>query len=134
MSLVVVDTNIVSYLYKQDTRGAFYEPHLLGNEAAISLMTVAELLQWAAMRNWGLPRVQHLEATITSKYTIVPLDFDTCRWWASIRTQRSAKGLPISPQDAWIAATALQYGVPLITHNPDDFDQITGLHIITEKK
>lgn len=34
MSLVVVDTNIVSYLYKQDTRGALYEPHLLGNNAA----------------------------------------------------------------------------------------------------
>lgn len=134
MSLVLVDTNIVSYLYKQDTRGELYEPHLLGNEVAISLMTVAELLQWAALRNWGVVRVQHLEATITRKYTILPLDVDTCRWWASVRAQRSAKGLPISPQDAWVAATALQHGVALITHNPDDFDQIPGLHIITEKK
>lgn len=134
MSLVVIDTNIVSYLYKQDTRGELYRPHLIGNEAAISLMTVAELLQWAALRSWGLPRVQHLEATITSKYTILPIAFDTCRWWASVRAQRSAQGLPLSPQDAWIAATARQYGVSLITHNPDDFKQISGLHIITEKK
>lgn len=111
-----------------------YEPHLLGQETAISLMTVAELLQWAAVRNWGLPRVKHLEATITNKYTILPIDVDTCRWWASVRAQRMAQGLPISPQDAWVAATALQYGIALITHNPDDFRRIPDLRIITEKK
>jgi predicted nucleic acid-binding protein len=107
MSLVLVDTNIVSYLYKQDTRGIVYAPHLLGKEAAISLMTGAELLQWAALRSWSLPRVQQLEAMISSTYTILPIDFDTCRWWASVRAQRAGQGLPISPQDAWIAATAL---------------------------
>jgi tRNA(fMet)-specific endonuclease VapC len=132
MSIVLVDTNIVSYLYKQDTRSTLYEPHMLGHEVAISLMTVAELLQWAAFRDWGLPRVQHLEATITDKYTILPIDVDTCRWWASVRAQRFSQGLPISPQDAWVAATALQYGIRLITHNPDDFRQIPDLHVITE--
>lgn len=124
MSLLLVDTNIVSYLYKQDTRAALYAPHLLGQEVAISLMTLAELLQWAAFRQWGLTRVQHLEATITINYTILPIDVDTCRWWATVRAQRSAHGLPISPQDAWIAATALQYGIDLVTHNPDDFYHI----------
>jgi predicted nucleic acid-binding protein len=108
MSIVLLDTNIISYLYKQDSRGALYEPHLLGQEAAISLMSVAELLQWAAFRNWGLPRIQHLEATINTKYTILPIDVETCRWWATVRAQRAALGLPISPQDAWVAATALQ--------------------------
>lgn len=134
MGLVLADTNIVSYLYKEDTRGALYAPHLLGNEAAISLMTVAELLQWASVRNWAMPRVQHLEATITTRYTILPIEVDTCRWWATIRTQRAALGLPISPQDAWIAAAALQYRIPLLTHNPDDFEQIPGLQVITEKR
>jgi predicted nucleic acid-binding protein len=134
MSIVLLDTNIISYLYKQDSRGALYEPHLLGQEAAISLMSVAELLQWAAFRNWGLPRIQHLEATINTKYTILPIDVETCRWWATVRAQRAALGLPISPQDAWVAATALQYGLPLITHNPADFQQIADLRLITEKK
>jgi predicted nucleic acid-binding protein len=134
MSLVLVDTNIVSYLYKQDTRATLYAPHLLGNEAAISLMTVAELLQWASIRNWALPRVQRLESTITTLYTLLPIDIETCRWWATIRAQRAALGLPISPQDAWVAASALQYRIPLLTHNPDDFAQIPGLQIITEKR
>jgi predicted nucleic acid-binding protein len=133
MGVILIDTNIVSYLYKQDTRATLYQPHVLGHEAAISLMTVAELLQWASMRTWSLPRVQHLEATITTHYTVLPIDVEICRWWATVRTQRAAIGLTIAPQDAWIAATALHYHIPLLTHNPDDFAHIPGLHVITEK-
>jgi len=39
---------------------------------------------------------------------------------------------PISVQDAWIAATALRHGCPLVTHNRDDFAKITGLTVISE--
>jgi tRNA(fMet)-specific endonuclease VapC len=131
---LIIDTNIVSHLYKKDSRGKLYEPHLLGNELTVSLMTVAELLQWAAFRNWGLPRVQQLEATITSKYTLLPIDISTCRWWVIVRSQRSEKGLPISPQDAWVAASALQFDLPLVMHNPDDFQAIPNLKVITEKQ
>lgn len=130
MSTVLLDTNIVSYLFKQDSRAFLYEPHLLNQELAISLMTVAELLQWGALRNWGLPRIQRLEATILN-YTILPIDFETCRYWATVRSQRSGLGLPISPQDAWVAATALRYQIPLVTDNPDDFHEISGLTVIT---
>ncbi|HSH82153.1 MAG TPA: type II toxin-antitoxin system VapC family toxin, partial [Herpetosiphonaceae bacterium] len=128
---VLLDTNIVSYLFKRDSRAALYASHLLTKELAIAMMTVAELLQWAAIRKWGATRVQQLEAEF-DKYTILPIDIAVCHAWATIRTHRSALGLPISPQDAWIAATALRYNLPLITHNPDDFQQIVGLTVITE--
>lgn len=131
MSIVLLDTNIVSYLFKRDTREALYAPHLLNNELAIAMMTVAELLQWAAVRKWGATRVRKLEIKF-DKYTILPVDVAMCRAWASVRAARSALGLPISPQDAWVAATALRYNLPLVTHNPDDFQQIAGLTIITE--
>jgi tRNA(fMet)-specific endonuclease VapC len=45
MNTVLLDTNIVSYLFKGDTRSALYEPHLLNRELAIAMMTVAELFQ-----------------------------------------------------------------------------------------
>jgi hypothetical protein len=53
MTTVLLDTNIVSYLFKRDSRAAQYAPHLIDRELAIAMMTVAELLQWAAIRNWG---------------------------------------------------------------------------------
>ena len=45
MTTVLLDTNIISYLFKRDTRAMLYAPHLLDRELAISLMTVAELFQ-----------------------------------------------------------------------------------------
>jgi len=131
MNTVLLDTNIVSYLFKGDTRAALYEPHLLNCELAIAMMTVAELFQWAAARNWGQTRVRRLEETIQN-YTILPVDLETCRLWAAVRVQRSAVGHPIPSQDAWIAATALRYKLSLVTHNPADYQGVSGLTVITE--
>ncbi len=120
MTTVLLDTNIVSYLFKRDSRAALYAPHLLDRELAIAMMTVAELFQWAAIRNWGKPRVRRLEQ-LFERYTILPVDMDLCRQWAEVRATRSKVGLPISPQDAWIPATARRYHLVLVTHNPDDY-------------
>ncbi len=53
------------------------------------------------------------------------------RQWGRIRAECRAAGRPISPQDAWIGATALRYGLSLITHNPKDFESIENIKIIT---
>jgi tRNA(fMet)-specific endonuclease VapC len=41
-------------------------------------------------------------------------------------------GTPMGVADAWIAATALALGCPLVTHNATDFQGVPGLPIITE--
>lgn len=131
MTTVLLDTNVISYLFKQDSRASLYAPHLLDRELAVSMMTVAELFQWAAVRDWGKARVRRLEQLL-DRYTILPVDMALCRQWAEVRAVRSKSGLPISPQDAWIAATARRYKLALVTHNPADYQQISGLKIITE--
>ena len=131
MTTVLLDTNIVSYLFKRDSRAALYAPHLVTRELAIAMMTVAELFQWAALRQWGKPRVRRLEQHM-ERYTILPVDIDLCRQWAEVRATRRRAGLPISPQDAWIAATALRYKLAFVTHNADDYQAIPGLTIISE--
>jgi len=129
--MVLLDTNIVSYIFKQDSRATLYEPHLLDQELAVAIMSAAELFQWAATRNWGQLRLQQLE-NLLRIYTILPVDMQMCRLWADIRASRNAIGQPISPQDAWIAATAQRYQIPLVTHNPKDFQRLSPLTIITE--
>jgi predicted nucleic acid-binding protein len=131
MSTVLLDTDVVSYLLKGDSRREPYARHLLDRELAIAIMTVAELFQWAAMRKWGESRVQQMEGWL-GRVTILPVDIETCRAWASVRTHRSSLGLSISPQDAWIAATALRYQLPLVTHNAGDYQRIPGLTVIHE--
>lgn len=52
MNVVIVDTDVVSYQFKGDTRSALYTPHLAGSLAAISFMTLAELRQWTIFHDW----------------------------------------------------------------------------------
>lgn len=58
MQRVVVDTDVVSFHIKGDTRFDSYAPKLHGKELAISFMTLAELLQWHELKNWGARRRQ----------------------------------------------------------------------------
>lgn len=131
MNTVLLDTNIVSFILKQDTRQKLYEPHVRGRILALSFMTVAELYQWATFYQWGSRRVTELEQ-ILARHVILPFDIELCRTWAKIRAERRNVGLPISSEDAWVAATAVWYNLPLITHNPKDFQYISNLIIITE--
>lgn len=130
MSLVLLDTDVVSFLIKGDSRTTLFAPHLLGNETSISLMTVAELLQWARVRRWSAQRTTDLEQYILRSHTILTVDITTCRLWADIRANAYQQGRAISPQDAWVAATALQYGMPLLSYNQKDFQAIQGLNLI----
>jgi tRNA(fMet)-specific endonuclease VapC len=130
MDVILLDTSVVSFLIKGDSRAQSYAPYLQNRRMALSFMTVAELFQWAAVRKWGQGRIAQLELTLQD-YVILPFDIALCRLWGEIRARCRAAGRPISPQDAWIAATALQYHLPLATHNPSDFETVEGIELIT---
>jgi hypothetical protein len=56
MRAMVMGTDVVSYIYKKDTRAAKYEPHFVNAITSISFMTLAKLERWAIARNWGARR------------------------------------------------------------------------------
>ncbi len=130
MLTILLDTDVVSFLLKGDSRATAYMPMIQGNRLALSFMTVAELFQWTAIRKWGTQRVMRLEQTL-SMYLIVPVDIELCRIWGSLRAERQAAGHTIAPQDAWIAATALRHNLSLITHNASDYQGIAHLDVRT---
>lgn len=130
METVLLDTDVVSFILKGDSRAQDYASHLQNRRLALAFMTVAELFQWAAIHHWGQRRVSQLEMSL-KEYLILPFDVALCRLWGEIRARCRTAGKPISPQDAWIAATALQYRIPLITHNSGDFRVVEGLDLVT---
>jgi|SRR6185437_2045271 len=130
MATVLLDTDVFSFFFKSDSRATAYAPLLQGQHLALSFMTVAELYQWTQVRKWGAKRVSALEQALTA-YAILPSDDAMCRLWAQVRSERQSSGRPISHQDAWVAATALRFNLPLVTHNANDFTGITGLDIRT---
>ena len=58
MSAVVLDTDVVSFLFKNDTRAGGYLRHLRDRRWLISFMTEAELEQWALLSNWHAKRIE----------------------------------------------------------------------------
>jgi len=54
-------------------------------------------------------------------------DNDLCTVWARIRADARAAGRALSPQDAWIAATALALDAPLVTNNLRDYEHVQNL-------
>ena len=48
----VIDTDVASFLFKNDSRAQSYLRHLRDREWLISFMTEAELEQWALLSNW----------------------------------------------------------------------------------
>jgi tRNA(fMet)-specific endonuclease VapC len=130
MSLVLVDTDIVSFRFKKDSRARLYRRHLLGRTPVIAFMTLGELEAWAQERRWGPARRKEL-ARHLGQYEVYYADEVLCRLWADVWTRARRKGRPIQVADAWIAATALALDVPLVTHNTVDFAGVDGLTILT---
>jgi predicted nucleic acid-binding protein len=118
---VVVDTDVGSFLYKQDNRGAFYLPYLSNQLPIISFMTPAELERWTLAASWGERKRQHLMKYLR-RYTVYPVSALLCRKRAEVVDGARRRGRPIATSDAWIAATATLLDVPLLTHNAGDFE------------
>ena len=128
---VVVDTDVLSFLYKRDTRAKLYEPHLNDPPFIVSFMSLGELRRWALERSWGERRRQELEDYLT-RYLILHSDDQMCDRWAAAMHSSRKRGQPVAPADAWIAATALLLNVPLITHNGAHYSGVEGLRVISK--
>ena len=129
---VVVDTDVVSFLFKKDSRAEKFRPFLDGKTPVVSFMTVAELYRWTLVRNWGVRRVAKLEEYLR-QFAVYPFNDALCKAWARATNSAEKKRRPITTADAWIAATAALYDTPLVTNNSADFQGVEGLVILSPK-
>jgi len=128
---VVLDTDVASFIFKDDSRVRLYNPHVDGKLWVLSFQSLAEFEQWAILRRWGQRRKDDLDDFLESFVLITP-DRKLCKLWAQIRAEAKLQGHPIETADAWVAGTALRYSVPLVTHNRAHFRWIAGLKVISE--
>ena len=128
---VVVDTDVVSFIFKGDSRADLYDPHLVGKLTIVSFMTIAELDRWALQHAWGEAKRARL-GSFLQKYLFAFGDRALCHEWAEAVVSARRNGRPIRTADAWIAATALLHGIPLVTHNRSNYLGVDGLQLISE--
>jgi tRNA(fMet)-specific endonuclease VapC len=121
MSSVLLDTTVASLLHpkkKHSTIRAKYEPHLQGQILALSFQSVAELWSWAEENNWSDEQRDGL-VVFLQKFLIIPYDMELAKVWARLETHCKRIGRRLESGDAWIAATAIRYKMPLLTHDRD---------------
>jgi predicted nucleic acid-binding protein len=128
MSLLVVDTDVVSYVFRAHPSSDAYLAILDGQELISSFMTRAEMQLGARLRKWGPGRVASLERYL-ARFGVCCPDSALCDLWAEVMAGALRAGRPIGLQDAWIAATALQLAAPLVTGNVRHFRHVPGLEI-----
>ena len=129
MSQIVVDTDVASYLFNGHSSAPRYANALRGSDLILSFMSVAEMRMGAIAAGWGIRRRTLLERFIGG-FAVVHSDDVLCASWAALRAGARTAGRQLSPQDAWIAATALGLQAPLATNNRSDFQHIPNLRLL----
>ncbi|HLJ46465.1 MAG TPA: PIN domain-containing protein [Bryobacteraceae bacterium] len=132
MTLVVVDTDGISFLFKNHPVASRYDHDVAGKVPLVSFMTVAELDRWGIERRWSPQRIGWLK-TYLRRFTLVPSSPELCYRWAEVMVGAQAAGKRIDCADGWIAATVLLYDAPLITHNLTDYLGVPGLKLISRR-
>lgn len=97
---------------------------------SISFVTLGELLAGAGERGWGARRRDAL-IVFMDQFFVLESNRAVAEAYAFIRNDLRARGRWSSDNDAWIAATALAYQLPLVTHNRRHFEHIPGLELVS---
>jgi tRNA(fMet)-specific endonuclease VapC len=123
--VVQVDTSVASFRYKDAPEFQTLRTHLDGAIGAISVVTFGECLYGARFAGWSEARCKEYDAHLR-KYVILPIDHEVVSTYARVGSDHAHRGVGISDNDLWIAATAIRYGLPLLTRD-SDFRRIRGL-------
>jgi tRNA(fMet)-specific endonuclease VapC len=123
-----LDTNIWSYLLRQPNAALIenLKSHT-SSEICLTELIRAELLFGAKRSN----RAKELTSKINellAPFSYLPFDSETAVHYAEIRFLLEKKGIPISPNDVIIAATARAAGATLVTANIREFARVPDLH------
>jgi predicted nucleic acid-binding protein len=132
MRRLVVDTDVLSYIFKWHTSAPRYVKLLADNEVVLCFVTLAEMRLGALKAGWGTRKRNLLERYL-SRFTVCYPDDRLCALWADVKHESNRKGYPIGSQDACIAATALYLDAPLVTNNVKGYAHLEDLETYTDQ-
>ena len=125
MKKILIDTNIYS-AFKRNNR-KIVEKLKSVEYIGISATVLGEIYSGFTLGNKEKLNCYELELFLdTPRVHFLSLDETTAEIYAAIFKQLKIKGKPIPTNDIWIAATAMQYGLALLTLDKH-FENIDGL-------
>lgn len=119
----LLDTNIVLALFAADE--SVIDKIEIADEVFIPSQVIGEMYYVAHQS--ARPRDNTVRVTdFAQSSSVLVCDSETGRWYGIIKDLLRQKNTPLPENDIWIAAVALQYGLTLVTRDPQ-FREITNL-------
>ncbi|MBB4661570.1 putative nucleic acid-binding protein [Conexibacter arvalis] len=131
-----MDTTVFIYLARGQERAQRFLPYVEGRRVVLSFVSVAELWRGAYAQQYGVARRRRLESDIAGTVVVQPTE-DLAHEWARLSNEARgmspghALGQKAQAHDAWIAATARLYKLPLLTED-SDFAGMPGLSLLLD--
>jgi predicted nucleic acid-binding protein len=133
VSKYLVDTNVLSEAMKSSPQPAVSA--WLGEQRAncfLSVIVVAELeygieLLSSGRKKAGLAKAFQTFVNVSAE-RILAFDMAVARRWAVLRAQWQRRGQPLPVLDSMIEATALHWGLTIVTRNTGDFVEAPTLN------
>jgi tRNA(fMet)-specific endonuclease VapC len=121
----MLDTNTVSFVFKNQGRVAQRLLSLKPSSICISAITVAELRYGAEKRRSR--KLHSLIDRFLTPFMVSPFGEAEAARYGELYVVLERKGTPMGELDTQIAAHALTLGVTLVTNNDRHFSQVAGL-------
>jgi tRNA(fMet)-specific endonuclease VapC len=123
---LLLDTNIIIELFKGDLQ----IPALLDKQENVYVPAIVlGELYLGAYRSANVQKKLLEIKNFLPRCIVLDTDNTTAENYGIIKTALLNKGKPIPENDIWIAATALQYQLPLYT-NDGHFKEVEGISVV----
>lgn len=122
---MILDTNALSALVDGEPK---IEPFLRRSSSlAIPVIVLGEYRYGIARSSYRNEYEEWLQRDL-HLFRLLEINSHTAEHYANIRLQLKEAGTPIPENDLWIAATAIQYELPILTRD-QHFNYVNGLDI-----
>lgn len=126
----MLDTNICIYAMK-GSEG--FTPRIPMRQCGISTIVLGEL-EYGVSRSQQVQRNRAGLDAFLNAVPVISVEPDVGTHFGRLRALLASQGQLIGINNMWIAAHALSFGVPLITHNRSEFARVPKLVIDTWMK
>lgn len=128
---ILIDTSVLVARERAEIRAQEVRGTWRGDEAFISTITASELLIGVHRSTNPVARIRRSMRveSFLDDFGIIPVELPVARIHAQLSADLAARGTPIGPNDLWIAASALAYGLAIATLNVREFQRVPGLTV-----